>query len=139
MVLICQARKIYNEAMGETPNCVFCNIDSKQIVFENELAYVKLDKYPVSKGHSLVIPKRHIKTFFEATAEEVNAIRELLHEQKQALDKNYNPDGYNLGTNCGETAGQEIMHMHIHLIPRYKGDVANPRGGIRSVIPEKNS
>lgn len=83
--------------------------------------------------------KRHVKDFFETTIEEKNAIFELINKAKERIDKQYNPDGYNIGINCGIAAGQTVMHMHVHLIPRYHGDVENPRGGIRGVIPQKQS
>ncbi len=115
--------------------CIFCS--REDIVLENNLAWAKYDKYPVSTGHVLIISKRHFADFFSATAEERQALSDLLDEAKQFLDKNYNPDGYNIGINCGEYAGQTVMHLHIHLIPRYRGDLDNPKGGVRGVIPEK--
>ncbi len=112
-------------------NCIFCSIEAERVVLENELAFGVMDKFPVSKGHMLFIPKRHFKIFFEATEEEIIALYQLLHEGRKYLDGKYHPDGYNLGVNVGEDAGQSIMHLHIHLIPRYKGDVADPTGGVR--------
>jgi len=116
-------------------NCVFC--DRAEMILENRLAWAKYDKYPVSPGHMLIISKRHVPNFFAATAEEHQSLNELLAEAKLLLDEKYHPDGYNIGANCGETAGQTIMHLHIHLIPRYHGDVDNPRGGVRGVIHNK--
>jgi len=113
-------------------NCPFCN--PEDIVFENSLAYAKMDAFPVSPGHMLIIPKRHVPDFFSLTGEEKTAIFLLLDESKLYLDTKYHPDGYNIGINCGEAAGQTIFHVHIHLIPRFSGDVSNPRGGVRGVI-----
>ena len=110
-------------------NCIFCEM--KDYILENELAYAIYDKYPVGKGHMLFIPKRHVKDFFDITKEEREAIFELIDEGKKLLDKKYSPDSYNVGINCGEHAGQTIMHVHVHLIPRYIGDMKDPRGGVR--------
>ncbi len=112
-------------------SCLFCNLNKDQLILENDLAVAIMDKFPVNEGHMLFIPKRHFKTYFEATKEEVVALYDLLHEGKKYLDEKFNADGYNIGINIGEDAGQTIMHLHIHLIPRYKGDVEDPRGGIR--------
>ena len=116
-------------------NCIFCN--QEEIVLENELAWARYDKYPVSPGHMLIITKRHVAEFFDTTIEERRALNDLLEECKKMLDREYSPDGYNIGVNCGAAAGQTIMHLHIHLIPRYQGDIDNPRGGVRGVIPDK--
>lgn len=107
------------------------------IVGQCELTVTFFDRYPVSEGHTLVIPKRHIETFFEATKEEVAAMMEAVRNAKTKLDKDFSPYGYNIGANNGECAGQTVPHLHFHVIPRYKGDVKNPRGGIRWVIPDK--
>ena len=115
-------------------NCLFCNY--KEIIAENNQAFAIYDKFPVNKGHALIIPKRHFSDFFEATQEEITAIYSLLHEVKSIIDKEYNPQGYNVGINVGEHAGQTIMHLHVHLIPRYEGDIENPKGGIRKLKPE---
>ena len=121
--------------------CVFCEefIPKQKKVFENKLAIAYFDQFPVSKGHILIITKRHSQTFFDITAEEQKAMISLLNKCKKYIDKLYNPDGYNVGLNCGEAAGQSVMHVHMHLIPRYKGDVENPKGGIRGVIPSKKN
>ncbi|MBP8820297.1 MAG: HIT family protein [Syntrophomonadaceae bacterium] len=116
-------------------NCIFCN--QEEIVLENELAWARYDKYPVSPGHMLIITKRHVAEFFDTTIEERRALNNLLEEAKKMLHREYSPDGYNIGVNCGTVAGQTIMHLHIHLIPRYQGDIDNPRGGVRGVIPDK--
>ena len=102
----------------------------KNYILENELAFAIYDKYPVSKGHVLVIPKRHYASYFDAAPEELTAINELIIQIKEILDE-LKPDGYNIGINVGEAAGQTVFHLHIHVIPRYSGDVDNPRGGIR--------
>ncbi|HJJ95961.1 MAG TPA: HIT family protein [Methanocorpusculum sp.] len=118
-------------------NCPFCKHNS--VVLENELAYAKMDEYPVSPGHMLIISKRHISDWFSLTEEETTAILELLNIAKQHLESVYHPDGFNIGINCGEAAGQTIFHVHVHLIPRYHGDVKNPRGGVRGVIANKQN
>ena len=121
-------------------NCYFCKcLKEKKIVLENELAFAIFDGYPVNKGHMLIIPKRHIKDWWETTSDEKIAIMNLIDEAKLLIDKEYQPDGYNIGMNLGKSAGQSIMHLHVHLIPRYIGDVTNPRGGVRGVIPEKQN
>ena len=121
--------------------CVFCEqfIPNRNPLFENKLAIAYFDEFPVSKGHTLIITKRHATTFFDITNEEQIAIIELLNKCKKYIDKKYHPDGYNVGLNCGESAGQSVMHIHMHLIPRYNGDVENPRGGVRGVIPNKKN
>lgn len=116
-------------------DCPFCDCEDR--VFENEYAYAKWDIYAVSQGHILIITKRHVSDYFELTNDEKIAMLELLDEAKSHLDKIYNPEGYNIGINVGKDAGQTVMHVHTHLIPRYKGDVDDPRGGVRGVIPEK--
>mgnify|MGYP000878165167 FL=1 len=116
-------------------NCIFCN--QEELILENELAWARYDKYPVSPGHLLIITKRHVADFFDTTLEERQALNNLSEEAKKMLDREYSPDGYNIGVNCGAAAGQTIMHLHIHLIPRYQGDIDNPRGGVRGVIPDK--
>ncbi|MDO4987449.1 MAG: HIT family protein [Synergistes sp.] len=116
-------------------DCIFCKL--KDYVIENELAYAVFDVMPVNKGHLLIIPKRHVSSYFDITHEEEFAIYDLLHKGKHILDDMYSPDGYNFGVNCGECAGQSVMHVHMHLIPRYKGDTKAPLGGVRGVVPEK--
>lgn len=120
-------------------NCLFCEWknDKEKIVFENEMAFARFDGFAVSKGHLLVMTKRHCKDFFETTIEEKQAIFDLIDKAKQLIDNKFHPTGYNIGMNCGESAGQSVMHIHVHLIPRYDGDVENPRGGVRGVIPQK--
>lgn len=120
--------------------CLFCDIGSERVLEENELAYVTDDKFPVTEGHKLIIPKRHTKDYFELGQAEINAINHLMTKYKD-LTCAADPfvTGFNVGMNCGEDAGQTIFHCHIHLIPRRKGDVENPRGGIRHLIPGKGS
>ena len=116
-------------------NCPFCG--DPEIIIENELAFASWDSYPVNNGHCLITPHRHIAEYFQATAEEKAAIWALVDDMKAIIDKEYQPDGYNLGVNIGEAAGQSVPHIHIHMIPRYWGDVENPRGGVRGVIPHR--
>ena len=119
--------------------CIFCDrlMNNGEVVFENTLALAYNDKNPVSKGHMIFITKRHAETFFDINKEEREAIFQLVEMAKEKLDREYKPDGYNIGLNCGISAGQSVMHIHLHLIPRYNGDVENPRGGVRGVIPHK--
>jgi len=116
--------------------CLFCT-DAKGASLSNDLAYSARDSYPVSPGHSVVIPRRHVASFFELTPEEMAACMDLINKEKNHIDQEFNPDGYNIGVNVGPAAGQSIFHVHIHIIPRYKGDVENPQGGVRHVIPKK--
>ena len=116
--------------------CLFCK-DPRGVSLERELAYSARDTYAVSPGHTLVIPRRHVASFFDLTPEEINACMELITEERKRLDEELKPDGYNIGINVGPAAGQSIFHVHIHVIPRYKGDVENPQGGVRHVIPKK--
>ena len=117
--------------------CPFCAIAQDQIVLERPLALAKRDGYPLTKGHTLIIPRRHVASFFECTAEERQTMLELLDEAKAVLDKEHAPDGYNIGLNNGAAAGQTVMHVHMHLIPRYQNDTADPRGGVRWIFPER--
>jgi diadenosine tetraphosphate (Ap4A) HIT family hydrolase len=103
----------------------------------NELAYSARDTYAVSPGHTVVIPRRHVASFFDLTPDEVVACMALINEERKVLDEEFKPDGYNIGVNIGPAAGQSVFHVHIHIIPRYKGDVENPQGGVRHVIPKK--
>ena len=118
--------------------CIFCDVKKQDIIYENDYAFVSYDSYPVSKFHSLIIPKRHIKNFFYLNDKELNACNELIKKIKLKIENDDNlVEGFNLGTNAGSVAGQTIMHCHIHLIPRRRGDVENPQGGVRGVIPLK--
>lgn len=128
------------EEVDNKKNCFFCkSINKNDFQLENEFAVARWDDFPVNKGHLEVIPKRHVKDWWEVTLEERIAIFTLLDEAKKIIDDKYNPDGYNIGMNLGEAAGQSVMHLHVHLIPRYKGDVKKPRGGVRGIIPEKQN
>ena len=118
-------------------DCIFCNIPQDELIAENDLCFAIYDDFPVSKGHVLIIPKRHVADYFSLTEEEVMEIQILLREIKTKLDADLSPDGYNVGINVNEAAGQTVFHVHVHLIPRFKGDVENPRGGVRGVIPDK--
>jgi diadenosine tetraphosphate (Ap4A) HIT family hydrolase len=118
--------------------CLFCDIDKKRIIVENNLAYLTFDNYPVSEYHCLIIPKRHFPNYFEIEQAEINAVNQLLLKGKDHINYlNSQISGYNIGINSGVDAGQTIMHCHIHLIPRYRGDVENPRGGVRHIFPNK--
>ena len=109
------------------------------MVIKNALAYALEDRFPVNPGHTLIVPFRHVASYFETTLDERIAMLHLIDEAKDLLDHRYFPAGYNIGVNVGSRAGQTVMHAHVHLIPRYCGDVAKPRGGVRGVIPERQS
>jgi diadenosine tetraphosphate (Ap4A) HIT family hydrolase len=122
----------------ENTDCPFCNPDSeRELIVESATAYAVYDKFPVNNGHSLIIPKRHCSDYFELSFKEQAACIFMLNKVKEIVSKKFNPDGFNVGINIGEKAGQTVNHVHIHLIPRYNGDVEEPRGGVRGVIPNK--
>ena len=123
-------------AMTDKP-CAFCTLPASRIIDTSEYGVVIRDGFPISPGHSLVIPKRHIGSFFALTADERHDLLALLERAKSVLDAEFRPDGYNIGINDGPAAGQTVPHLHIHLIPRYKADLPDPRGGVRWIIPEK--
>lgn len=131
-----------SRVVAETDNFIFPTtggfVENYQLIVPKEHINC-FGEIPVSKGHVLIITKGHAATFFDITNEEQIAIIDLLNKCKEYIDKKYHPDGYNVGLNCGESAGQSVMHVHMHLIPRYKGDVENPRGGIRGVIPNRKN
>jgi diadenosine tetraphosphate (Ap4A) HIT family hydrolase len=106
-------------------DCIFCKNLPK--VLENELAYALYDIKPITKGHMIVIPKRHYMTMFEANPEEIVAVFELIQKARDLMIKEHQPDGFNIVANCGADAGQVVMHAHMHVLPRYKGEVINPR------------
>ena len=106
-------------------------------LLENSVGFVIYDGFPVSEGHCLIIPHRIYSNYFDSTAEEIEGLQNLLVKTKSFLDNKFSPDGYNVGINCGRFGGQTVAHVHIHLIPRYEGDVEDPRGGVRGVIPSK--
>ncbi len=118
-------------------DCPFCPLPTDRIISESDYTITIRDSFPVSEGHTLIIPKRHVQSFFELHAIEKAAVLQALDEAKEALDKEFSPDGYNIGINDGEAAGQTVMHLHVHLIPRYEGDTEDPRGGVRHVFPGK--
>jgi len=120
-----------------SPPCPFCALPRDRIIFENELALGFRDGFPVSPGHTLIIPKRHIASFFEVTDAERTDLMSLLAAARVDLDRQFHPAGYNIGINDGAAAGQTVPHLHIHLIPRYSGDQDDPRGGVRWVLPDK--
>jgi len=114
-------------------DCVFCRKTATEILCENELAKAFYDGFPVNRGHVLVVTKKHVASYFDASSEEIQAICELIVKVKKLLDEKYQPDGYNIGVNVGKAAGQTVFHLHVHVIPRYVGDVKNPRGGVRKI------
>lgn len=121
----------------DTRNCSFCTLSTSRLLFTNSLAFSIYDGYPISQGHALIIPQRHIASLFETTAEEQQALFAMLQQVKAEIQRQYQPSGYNIGINDGLAAGQTVMHLHIHLIPRYTGDIADPRGGVRWIFPDK--
>ena len=125
--------------MNEIPDFVSPFLQKKDRLLENAVGFVIYDGFPVNEGHCLVVPHRVYSNYFDSTPEEVKGLQELVFQAKQLLDEKLSPDGYNVGINCGEFGGQTIPHVHFHLIPRYKGDVESPRGGVRGVIPSKQS
>lgn len=118
-------------------SCIFCCLPLERIVAQNDLAIVIRDGFPVSPGHTLVIPRRHVASYFETTAEERLAMFELLEDAKRDLGNEFAPAALNIGINDGQAAGQTVMHLHMHLIPRYAGDMQDPRGGVRWIFPGK--
>lgn len=117
--------------------CPFCKLDPNRILAEDTLTVIYRDGFPVSPGHTVIIPRRHVATLFEATREEQVALLDALAQAKSLIDRQHRPDGYNIGINHGQTGGQSVPHLHIHLIPRYRGDKEDPRGGVRWVLPDK--
>ncbi|MCQ2159468.1 MAG: HIT family protein [Bacteroidales bacterium] len=120
-------------------NCPFCNSDEQKILVKEEGFTALFDGFPVSPGHLLIVPDRHVDNYFLLEDNEKDILWRAVDRCKLLLDEKYHPDGYNIGINIGKDAGQSIPHVHIHLIPRYNGDVANPRGGVRGVIPGKQN
>jgi diadenosine tetraphosphate (Ap4A) HIT family hydrolase len=117
-------------------NCPFCQ--TKHSIFaQTRLSFAFFDRFAVSEGHTLVVPKRHVTTIWELTSEEYADVFDLVRRVKDVIQNKFNPQGINVGVNCGEAAGQTVFHAHIHVIPRYSGDVPNPRGGVRNIIPGK--
>jgi diadenosine tetraphosphate (Ap4A) HIT family hydrolase len=112
-------------------------LPSDRIISQNPLAVVVRDRYPISRGHTLILPKRHLASFFDATPEEQAALLELIRRVRELLVKEFAPDGFNIGINDGEAAGQTVRHHHVHVIPRYEGDMLDPRGGVRWIFPDR--
>lgn len=123
--------------MQQPAKCPFCKPFADDMVAKNGLCYARWDRYPVSKGHLLIMPFRHTPDFFTLTQDEKLALIDLIEESKEIIVENFRPDGYNIGMNIGTVAGQTIPHCHCHIIPRYDGDVKRPRGGIRGIVPGK--
>ena len=121
------------------PPCVFCAFEDKTLVWESDLVVAFRDGFPVSEGHTLIVPRRHVATYFEASALEQSEIWRAVDDVRRNLDATLAPDGYNVGFNAGEAAGQTVMHLHVHVIPRFEGDMEDPRGGVRHVIPSKGN
>ena len=117
--------------------CPFCTPDPEFVFHESELVVGLWDRYPVSPGHALLVPRRHFAGWFDASLDEQQALVSALESAKREIEKTHEPDGYNIGVNSGEAAGQTIFHLHVHLIPRYTGDLEDPRGGVRNIIPDK--
>ena len=121
-------------------DCIFCNLEPSRIEDRNEFFVAIKDLYPVTEGHTLIVPSRHVESFFELSRDEQLAMLDMLSSQKKELSQlDATITGFNVGINDGEDAGQTVMHCHIHLIPRRKGDMESPRGGVRGVIPDKQS
>lgn len=117
--------------------CPFCDPAPENIFHENEQVIGLWDGYPVSEGHALLVPRRHIGSWFEATIEEQLALTRALSSARDAIERRHRPDGYNIGMNIGAAAGQTVAHLHLHVIPRYDGDMDDPRGGVRWVLPDR--
>jgi ATP adenylyltransferase len=121
-------------------DCIFCNMESSRKIDENDLFYVIRDGFPVTSLHTLIIPKRHFETYFGLTEAEVLSMNILINKHKELIEKEDTAvTGFNIGMNCGEDAGQTVFHCHVHLIPRRKGDMDEPKGGVRGVIPDKRT
>ena len=118
-------------------SCPFCHVRKEDVVLRNDLCFALWDRHPASKGHVLIIPFRHLPSYFDTTHNEKLALIGMIEKCRMLTEKQFQPDGYNIGVNIGESAGQTIMHLHIHMIPRYLGDIADPRGGVRGAIPDK--
>ncbi len=130
--------KHFNQIKRKNADCPFCNPEpERELILESATAYAIYDKFPVNEGHALIIPKRHCADYFSLSFKEQSACWFVLNKTKKIIFNEYHPDGFNVGININKEAGQTISHVHIHLIPRYKGDVENPEGGVRGVIPEK--
>lgn len=131
------------QAKSQTEPCPFCQLvysaDPDSILKRFDRCFVIHDRYPVSQGHLLIIPYAHTQSWFTASHEDRLDIIQAIDVMREYLDETYHPDGYNIGMNCEKAAGQSVMHLHVHLIPRYLGDVTDPVGGVRGVIPQKQN
>ncbi len=125
------------QLVGAIGHCAFCGVDQARAAWSSQLAIALWDLYPISLGHALVVPRRHAGSWSELTADEKASLSAGIDAVRALLDERYRPDAYNVGFNDGEAAGQTIAHFHVHVIPRYQGDVLDPRGGVRWVIPDK--
>ena len=131
-------REIPEKCSDRENDCLFCKTDLSSQVSENELCYARRDRFPVTEFHTLIIPKRHTANYFDLYESEIDAIHQMLNKIKRGIEEQDDlVTGFNIGINVGEDAGQSIFHVHVHLIPRRKGDVDNHRGGVRGVIPHK--
>lgn len=119
--------------------CPFCNFDAERVIAENDRAVALRDAHPASRGHALVVTRRHVESWFDVTPGERADVLDLVVVVKRVLDDDFSPDGYNVGFNVGHAAGQTIDHLHVHVIPRFEGDVDDPTGGVRNVIPGKGN
>lgn len=128
---------MYPLLMQTCTACPFCNLPESRVLLRNDAVIAFRDAYPLTPGHTLLIPVRHVSSFFDTTPEERESLLELLDAAKKQLQSEFDPAGYNIGINDGSAAGQTVGHLHLHLIPRYLGDRPDPRGGVRWVIPEK--
>jgi ATP adenylyltransferase len=118
-------------------SCPFCSPPTDRLIAEGERILALWDTHPVSPGHALIIPRRHVTDWFSATDAERAALTAAIADVRREIERHHRPDGYNIGINVGEAAGQTVFHLHVHVIPRYRGDVAQPRGGVRGVIPSR--
>ncbi len=125
--------------MTANGSCIFCELYSRQdeILYENKTFWTKFDINPVTNGHALAISKRHVLSFFDLNEIDLSDLLDVLQNTKRKIEEKFHPDAYNIGINDGESAGRTVHHLHIHLIPRYKGDIENPVGGVRNIIPGK--
>ncbi len=123
--------------VDKNKSCPFCRLDGERIFFDSELVIGIWDTYPLNPGHALLIPRRHIRRWFDASAEEQIALTSAIEQARVAIEEQYSPQGFNIGFNDQKAAGQRVSHLHLHVIPRYEGDVPDPRGGIRTIIPAR--
>ncbi len=125
------------QAEQPTEECRFCRANPNEPAIKGELCFARWDRHPANPGHMLVVPYRHFSDYFDATEAERREIWDVVQQARDLIVREHNPDGFNVGINIGRHAGQSIMHLHVHIIPRYEGDVENPKGGVRGVIPQR--